>query len=223
MSQEFLEDGYDIEPFSDNKSTKPMSVEPSFDKPAKPTFVEPYAETPKFKYKPDFWTRTTDRVAKGFEHLKYKADQNKFTRWLFDTRDVALPPSDPNWSVDMFNPKNFSSKLPDSVLENVTEFVPNIYTSIFTNADDFVKSESPEGAGLEAAAAASPFLKYNPLRAAGLIDYAVDSYQDNTAGLNSDIKREEGADPYTPWGVYETEQLKAKTKPVPKPKPLRYD
>ena len=202
------------EPVWDSKSTTP-----SFSMPTPPQKAEiPGAG----------WVerRLTD-VANGLDYAKYLADKNKVSRWLFDTRDIAVDKG-PNWE-DFSLP---TSKLPDSLLENLAEWVPNPITSILTNADDFANSNSKSDTLLEASASLHPYSRKlgvvskspmdKALKGSAITDYAVDSYQDNLAGMNPDIKREKGADAFSPWGVYETEQLKQNTKPVEKPKFREY-
>ena len=192
-------------------------------------YREEYDYVPFVKPKPNWWERRLMDVNQGYKHAKHLADKNKVTRWLFDTRDIALKKGGNDWE-DVLDVSQFSSKLPDSILENLAEFIPQPHTAVLTNFDDFKNSGSPAGLGLETLAAVSPWTRKlnlgskttKSLQGAGFADYIVDTYEDNAAGVNPDIQREDGADPWTPWGLYETEQIKANTSPVPKPKPLEY-
>lgn len=193
-------------------------------------YREEYDYVPFVKPKPNWWERRLMEVNQGYKHAKHLADKNKYTRWLIDTRDVALKKGGGDWE-DMLDVGQLSSKLPDSIMENAAEFIPNPVTAVMTNLDDFTNSETAGGTALETAAAVSPWSRKlnlgrksaKALKGAGATDYTVDTYQDNASGINPNIKREKGADPFTPWGVYETEQIKANTRPVPKPKPLKYE
>jgi len=152
--------------------------------------------------------RLTD-VKDGIEYAKYLADKNKITRWLFDTRDVALPPAGNDWEWDMFHPKNYTSKLPDSRIEDLMEWFPNIYTSVATNTDDFINSKGGADAALEGAAATAPFGK-----ALGLAGTRANKALTGTAFADyvQDTREGHTGDPVT---VYEAHSKH--TKPPKKP------